>query len=88
MSSRPPYKKSKPQQEEETLTNISGYLHNVSPIKIATNNSKYFDATFQTDKDEYRRTVVFSAEKHVSFVQAAEKATPIQLTRVRKVLSK
>ncbi|CAL8369803.1 unnamed protein product [Arctogadus glacialis] len=68
--------------EEETV--FEGYLHRVTPVKIAGKNSKYFECILQVSRDKYRRAVVFEAGKHGRFEQAAAEHTPLKLGNVKK----
>lgn len=46
---------------EEKPSEIMGYIHNVSPIKLSRNNNKYFNAVFQ-DHEKYSELVCFVPE--------------------------
>lgn len=46
---------------EEEPSEIMGYIHNVSPIKLSRNNNKYFNAVFQ-DHEKYSDLVCFVPE--------------------------
>ncbi|CAL8345369.1 unnamed protein product [Boreogadus saida] len=67
--------------EEENV--VQGYLHDVTPVRSAGMNGTFFNFILQTSRDEYRRCVVFGAEKHVRFVQAADDHTPLKLSKVQ-----
>ncbi len=77
----------KPQTQQED-DSISGYLHNVSPIKTSRKNNRYFNATLQVSRDEYHNTVVFATEKHDTLNTAATNKTPIKMKNARKTISK
>ncbi|CAL8295930.1 unnamed protein product [Merluccius merluccius] len=70
--------------EEDSLV---GYLHSPSPTKTSKKNTRYFDATIQTGREEYHRVVVFSPQKRQAYEQAALAKTPVKLTHVRKTLT-
>lgn len=66
-----------------------GYIHNVSAVKTSdAKKAKYFNALFQTGRDEIHGIVIFQAELHRQFVQAAENGTPVKITNITKCLSK
>ncbi|KAK0136493.1 hypothetical protein N1851_027391 [Merluccius polli] len=66
----------KARTEDESMV---GFIHGLSPVKISKKNSRYFDATLQTGRQEYHRLVVFGPEKHKVFEQAAIAKTPVKL---------
>lgn len=67
--------------------NVTGYIHNVSPVKRSSNNNLYFNSTFQTP-EEMKRIVCFDAEKHPSFTNAEKLRSPIKLSNVSIVPSR
>ena len=67
---------------------IQGYLHNVFPVTISDKKNIFFNCTLQTSRDIYRTAVVFSADKHESFQQAADNHTPLKLSNVKRSTSK
>ncbi|XP_049333709.1 uncharacterized protein LOC125804028 [Astyanax mexicanus] len=73
-----------PKIETETL---SGFIHQVSPIKFSATSSEFFNAVIQTDREEFHDAVVFSPGKRQRFLQAQQNGTPLRLTNVRKTLS-
>ena len=73
---------------EATPEEIEGFLHLVSPIKTSARNTKYFNAVFESGREEYHNTVVFSPEKHDVFSEAVKNGHPIRLCNVKKALSK
>jgi len=79
-----PIKKARTEAEESVV----GFIHGLSPVKISKRNTRYFDGTFQTGREEYHRVVVFGAEKHTVFEQAAVAKTPVKLSKVKKSISK
>lgn len=84
MAASPQHKKIK---LEKTEDNVTGYIHDVSPVKTSARNTKYFNASFQTNHNEFHHSVVFSPEKHTSFVQAATNNTPVKICNITKKLS-
>jgi len=66
---------------------VSGYLHNVSPVKVSRRNTRYFEASVQTGREEYRRVVCFSPEKRAACVQASENKQAVKLIECRKAIS-
>lgn len=68
--------------------NLQGYLHCVSSIKLSQRNVKYFNAILQTQREEYHKVVCFSLEKHRCFAQASKNSTAVQLTKVKRSVSK
>jgi len=79
-----PMKKARSEAEESVV----GFIHGLSPVKISKKNTRYFDGTLQTGREEYHRVVVFGPEKHAVFEQAATAKTPVKLSKVRKSISK
>lgn len=73
--------------EDETC--ISGYIHNVSAVRVAVRNgAKYFNALLQVSREEFRHVVVFAAEKRTTFTQAEKNKSPVKLTRIKRCVSK
>lgn len=66
---------------------VAGYLHAVSPVKVSRNN-RYFDATLQTGREEFRHVVCFSLKKRAVFVQASDNQQAVKLVDCRKDISK
>ena len=62
---------------------VQGYLHGVTPVRSFGVTRKCFNCILQTSRDEYRGCVVFGTKKHARFVQAADKHTPLKLSKVR-----
>ncbi|KAG7467869.1 hypothetical protein MATL_G00136760 [Megalops atlanticus] len=73
-----------PRTESETVV---GYLHSVSPLKNSKKNVRYFNATLQSGREEYRRVVVFAVDKRPAFTQASVAKRAVKLTNVRKTVS-
>ena len=67
---------------------VVGHLHSVSPVKTSKKNSRYFEATLQTGRQEFNRVLCFSTEKRNAFVQAAQHSPAVKLTGARKTVSK
>ncbi|XP_056613837.1 uncharacterized protein LOC130429354 [Triplophysa dalaica] len=65
---------------------ISGYIHDVSPVKTSKRNNKYFNAVCQNGRDEYHDIVVFTADKHGTFTSAAGNKTAIKMNNVKREL--
>lgn len=61
---------------------VSGYIQDVSPIKISAKNYPYFQGIIQTDTDVYRKIVCFDVQKHGNLNQAHLSKTPVKLQRV------
>jgi len=74
--------------DEGEAVSIEGYVHCVTPLKMSAQNFRYFKYVIQTSRDAYRDGVVFSPEKHASFLQAAAEQTPVKLQKVKRGLSK
>ncbi|KAL2076441.1 hypothetical protein ACEWY4_027969 [Coilia grayii] len=66
---------------------ITGYLHEVSPVKTSWRNVSYFDATMQTDQGDYKRVVCFSPEKRAAFQQATDNKQSVKLINAQKTIS-
>ena len=79
-----PTKKARTEAEESVV----GFIHGLSPVKYSKKNTHYFECTLQTGCQEYHRVVVFGAEKHSVFEQAAMAKTPVMLSKVKKSNSK
>ncbi|KAK0151599.1 hypothetical protein N1851_007098 [Merluccius polli] len=71
-----PAKRSRTEEEDFLV----GYVHSPSPTKTSKKNTRYFDATIQTGREEYHRVVVFSPQKRQAYEQAALAKTPVKLT--------
>ena len=67
---------------------VVGHLHSVSPVKTSKKNSRYFEATLQTGRQEFNRVLCFATEKRNAFVQAAQHSPAVKLTGARKTVSK
>ncbi|XDV52420.1 hypothetical protein PO909_021149 [Leuciscus waleckii] len=65
---------------------IVGYFHGVSPIKTSRKNTRYFNATVQTARQEYHQAVFFTPEKYNSIVTAQKNKTPVKLNNARKTI--
>lgn len=60
---------------------ISGYVHNVSPIKKSS-KATYFDMQVQT-KSELLRAVCFSPKKHTEFESKCKSVSPVKLKKFK-----
>ncbi|XP_056598323.1 uncharacterized protein LOC130421298 [Triplophysa dalaica] len=68
---------------------ICGYLHGVSPVKLAQKSrNKYFHATIQGSREKFRRVVVFAPDKHEVFIRAEKNKSPVKLTNIKKCVSR
>lgn len=67
---------------------IVGYFHGVSPIKTSRKNTRYFNATVQTARQECHQAVFFTPEKYNSIVTAQKNKTPVKLNNARKKIGK
>lgn len=81
--------KAKKAKLEENDT-VEGYIVDVKNLTQSKKspNVKYFNFTVQTSAEHYSKGVVFSPEKHQTFVNAKEIKSPLKLTGVTKELSK
>mgnify|MGYP003691379455 CR=1 FL=1 len=67
-----------PMRDRETP--LVGYLHNISNVETAQNgHTKYFTGTFQTGKNDLKKLVSFTPEKHGNYVRAANMDTPVKI---------
>ena len=80
----------KPRYSNDNFTTVEGYIVDVTSLTVSKKspNVKYFNFTLQTSAEHYSRGVVFTPERHQSFVNARDNKTPLQLTCVSKELSK
>ena len=71
-------------EEEKTQhqTSVTGYLHNVSPIRTS-NKTKYFDMQIQTGEDEVKRGVCFSPPRVQEFTKHSNSKSPVKITKFR-----
>ncbi|CAL8238615.1 unnamed protein product [Lota lota] len=76
-----------PAKVQKLDNEMSGYIHDVSPIKCSAKNTKYFTCVIQNDRDEYHKGVVFNPIKHREMEQAASHQTGIKLLDVKRTLS-
>ncbi|CAL8247048.1 unnamed protein product [Lota lota] len=60
-----------PAKTQKLDNEISGYIHDVSPIKCSAKNTKYFTCLIQNDRDEYHKGVVFNPNKHRELEQVS-----------------
>ena len=68
---------------------ISGFIHNVSAVRVGVRNgAKYFNALLQVSREEFRHVVVFAMEKRTAFIQAEKNKSPVKLTRIKRRVSK
>lgn len=81
--------KAKKAKLEENDT-VEGYIVDVKNLTQSKKspNVKYLNFTVQTSAEHYSKGVVFSPEKHQTFVNAKEMKIPLKLTGVTKELSK
>ncbi|XP_052711445.1 uncharacterized protein LOC128185817 [Crassostrea angulata] len=70
---------------EEEPSEIMGYIHNVSPIKLSRNN-KYFNAVFQ-DHEKYSDLVCFVPEYNQILTEMQKAKSPVCLAKVDKSIS-
>lgn len=52
---------------------LCGYIHAVTPVTISRKHFKYFNATFQTQRDIFHHTVIYAAEQHIMWSTTAKK---------------
>lgn len=71
---------------EEEPSEIMGYIHNVSPIKLSRNNNKYFNAVFQ-DHEKYSDLVCFVPEYNQILTEMQKAKSPVCLAKVDKSIS-
>lgn len=70
-------------------TCVEGYIHNVSAVRIGVRNgAKYFNASLQVSREEFRHVVVFAVEKRSSFSLAEKNKSPVKLMKIKKRVSK
>ncbi|KXJ13992.1 uncharacterized protein LOC110239470 [Exaiptasia diaphana] len=71
-------------------TPLEGYIHVVSPIKIASNKekTKYFDCKMQTSDDKTERLVCYSPQKRLEIHEACENKSPIKISSTKRKLNK
>ena len=68
-------------------SSVSGYLSNVSPIKISKNNNKYFNAKLQTSSEDIQDVVVFTTILHKDMKSMDQPdASPVKLDNVQQNL--
>src|SRR4029434_289236 len=51
---------------KKTKTEVTGFIHNVSPVKMSQKQKPYFTATIQ-EETTYRDIVVFNKQQHSAF---------------------
>jgi len=51
---------------KKSKTEVTGFIHNVSPVKISQKQKPYFTATIQ-EEHTYRDIVVFNKQQHSAF---------------------
>jgi hypothetical protein len=61
-------------------TSISGYIHNLSPVKNGP-SKKYFDFNFQTEEKTVVRAICFLPRKRKCIEDAMEKSSPIKMRK-------
>ncbi|XP_016343819.1 uncharacterized protein LOC107690096 [Sinocyclocheilus anshuiensis] len=73
---------SKKQTKADTQApqSLCGYIHAVTPVTMSRRNFKYFNATFQTQRDVFHHTVIFAAEQHIMWSTTAKNGTAVKLT--------
>jgi len=59
-----------------TTSDVSGFVHNVSPLKLSDRQRLYFIFKLQTDRDEYLEGVCFSPEKRRYFMSVQSSKSP------------
>jgi hypothetical protein len=67
---------------------VSGYIHEVSPVKTSARNTKYFDAKLQIESDVYQKMVCFDPSKHSHFVEAHHGKSPLKIIGIREVINR
>lgn len=73
----------------EDTNSVTGYIHNVSVVKIATlKKSKYFNAVIQISRDDFCDVAVFSVDKRDLFLRAQNCRTAVKLSGISKEPSK
>ncbi|XP_035660761.1 uncharacterized protein LOC118408849 [Branchiostoma floridae] len=65
----------------ETPSEMSGYVHNVSPMKDGA-KSKFFRFDFQTSEDESRKGICFSPQKRSFFCEKEQSSSPCKISKV------
>ena len=63
-------------------TEISGFIHNVSPLKKSS-KSTYFDLVVQTADDTNVRAICFSPKKHTDLQTRSKASSPVKLSNFR-----
>ena len=60
---------------------LKGYLHNVSGISSsAAGKTRYFVGQLQMSKTDVKKVVVFSPEKHDTYMKASVLQSPVKIT--------
>lgn len=67
---------------------LSGFVHDLTPLKVSRTNAKYFNCILQTDTSEYKRVVCFDSVKRSLFENAEQTKSPVKLKDVKEVPSK
>lgn len=75
--------KRKPENDE-----LSGFVHDLTPIKVSKTNSKYFNCVLQTNTSEYTKLVCFDSVKRALFENAVQTKSPVKLKEVKQVPSR
>ena len=70
----------KPTQSPKSDESISGFVQNLSPIKVGP-SKKYFDFNLQTETNTAVRGICFSPQKRKLFDESQEKSTPIKIKK-------
>jgi hypothetical protein len=52
--------------------NVSGYIHSITPMKIAASGSRFFNLVLQ-QKEEYTDGVSFNVSAHQQMMEMAKK---------------
>ena len=60
------------------MNNLTGYIHNVSPVKHS-NKTCYFDMLIQTEATKVRG-VCFSSSKHLDFERCSKQKSPVKIS--------
>ena len=63
-------------------TEISGFIHNVSPLKKSSKTT-YFQMVLQTADDTAIRAICFSPKKHSDLQTRSKASSPVKLTNFR-----
>ncbi|ESP02003.1 hypothetical protein LOTGIDRAFT_157140 [Lottia gigantea] len=68
--------------DDSDLTDVCGYIHNVSPVKISEKNNAYFTCKLQSESD-VSEVVCLTPEKWKSFQRAEKEDSAVFVKNVR-----